>query len=282
MKAVRATLVGGLGNQMFIAAAGTALAERLGAPLELDFADFRTDSVGRKFALGVFPALAQRATGIETERALPSPIRRRLDRVRTDVFVESGFPFDPRFERISKPVRLRGYFQAHRYFEQLDVRSLFSLNAGNARLERIEAAVGPKWVAMHVRRGDYMNASTAAYHGLCSDEYFLRGLAQVRRDMDVQLPVVIFTDQPDAVSSALHSSADLVAGPDPNLHEAVDLWAMSHASGLVMSNSSFSWWSAFLGHRPGRPVVAPRPWLRALDSAAADLLLPEWVTFGAS
>lgn len=282
MKSVKATLVGGLGNQMFMAATACALADRVHAPLELDHADFQSDPAGRRFALNLFPALASRASNTESRRVLPAPLRRRLDRFRQDVFVEAGFDFDPRFDAITKPVRLRGYFQSYQYFPDVDVRSLFSLGQPNPRSAVIEAAVGPRWIGMHVRRGDYLNPSTAAYHGVCSDAYFERGLELVRSQQAEQLPVVMFTDQPDAVSERVHRLTDFVLGPDINAHESIDLWAMSQASGLVMSNSSFSWWAAFLGERADRPVVAPRPWFKALDTAAHDLLLPQWTTLSAS
>ncbi len=277
MKSVRATLMGGLGNQMFIAATALAVANRLGVPLELDHADFSADPAGRRFALNVFPALAARALNVESRSGLPAPLRRRIDRFRSDVFVESGFDFDRRFLDIKTPVRLRGYFQSYKYFSELDVRSIFALAEPNLRLASIEAAVGQRWIGMHVRRGDYLNPSTAAYHGLCSDDYFERGLELLRTQQEDRLPVVMFTDQPSAVSERLHSLTDFVLGPDDNAHESVDLWAMANASGLVMSNSSFSWWAAYLEERPGRPIVAPRPWFKALNTSASDLLLPHWI-----
>ena len=276
MKSVKATLMGGLGNQMFIAATALALADRLKAPLELDHADFRTDPAGRRFALNVFPELTARTMNVESRGGLPAPLRRRIDRFRSDVFVESGFDFDPRFLDIKAPVRLRGYFQSYKYFSELDVQSIFALGEPNPGLARIEAAVGKRWLGMHVRRGDYLNPSTAAYHGLCSDDYFERGLELLRTQQDERLPVVMFTDQPNAVSERLHNLTDFVLGPDGNAHESVDLWAMANASGLVMSNSSFSWWAAYLGERPW-PVVAPQPWFKALNTSATDLLLPHWI-----
>lgn len=279
---VRASLVGGIGNQMFIAATACALADRLHASLELDRADFQTDPAGRRFALGQFPALASRATIVESAQGFLAPLRRRMDRFRSDVFVESGFDFDPRFTEIASPVRLRGYFQSYKYFADLEVRSLFALGEPNSRLASIEAAVGPRWIGIHVRRGDYLNPTTAAYHGLCSDDYFEAGLAHIQAEQSENLPVVMFTDQPDSVSQRLHGLSHFVLGPDADAHESVDLWAMAHASGLVMSNSSFSWWAAYLGEQADRAVVAPRPWFKALDTAAADLLLPHWRSFDAS
>jgi hypothetical protein len=56
-----------------------------------------------------------------------------------------------------------------------------------------------------------------------------------------------------------------------------DLLAMSSAKGLVMSNSTFSWWAAWLGgQKQALNVIAPCPWF-AQESAAEDQLYgPNW------
>jgi len=50
---------------------------------------------------------------------------------------------------------------------------------------------------------------------------------------------------------------------------------------MIMSNSSFSWWAAWMMDRgTGGYVIAPRPWFGD-DTAASDLLLPNWITLDA-
>jgi hypothetical protein len=46
------------------------------------------------------------------------------------------------------------------------------------------------------------------------------------------------------------------------LGELATLKLMSLASGIVMSNSSFSWWAAYtMSHfDPASTVISPRPW----------------------
>ena len=283
MTNVSATLVGGMGNQMFVAAAAFALAQRLDTGVEFRTDSFRSDPNGRSFALGAFPNVLARSTLAPPRRQLPMALQRRLDAHDPRVFTERSAAFDPRFDGIASPVQLNGYFQSPRYFHDLPlpVDELFDVPGDNAVTSTIVSALGTDWFAMHVRRGDYMQSSTAAYHGLCSDEYFLHGLEALRRQSGRALPVALFTDSPEHISSRLRSVADLVVGPDPGRHESIDLVAMSHASGLVLSNSSYSWWAGYLRERPDRVVVAPRPWFRHNDSAASDLLLPHWLTLGA-
>jgi hypothetical protein len=55
---------------------------------------------------------------------------------------------------------------------------------------------------------------------------------------------------------------------------------MSDASHLIIGNSTFSWWAAFLRDRPGRTVIAPRPWIDYKRFNERDLLPPDWITLG--
>jgi hypothetical protein len=53
---------------------------------------------------------------------------------------------------------------------------------------------------------------------------------------------------------------------------------LSRVDGLVIANSSFSWWAGFIGERPGRVVIAPRPWFTQTKLDTRDLLLPDWLS----
>jgi hypothetical protein len=54
-----------------------------------------------------------------------------------------------------------------------------------------------------------------------------------------------------------------------------DLRLMSQCRHHVIANSSFSWWGAWLGQRPGQAVVAPQRWF--VDPArGADIVPARW------
>lgn len=279
MAAVRAGLIGGLGNQMFIAAAAADLANRLGTPYTLFPISGSTHHHGRASALDLYPALADHVA-VRRRRYLPLAVQRRADRCIPGVFRESGFFYDERYASIARPVRLSGYFQSPKYFSTIDAQHLFRIDAENPRLEQIRAEVGTKFRAVHIRLGDYANLNASGYHGVCSNRYFAQAL-QALGELGHDEPTVIFTNQPELVPDELRPNAQLILGPERGIHEALELDAMANASALVISNSSFSWWAAFLGEREGRPVIAPRPWLLRNDTAGSDLLLPSWLTIGA-
>ena len=147
-----------------------------------------------------------------------------------------------------------------------------------ALLSVIGQQVGSRWIAVHVRRGDYMQSAIAAYHGLLTPEYFIAGVTAVQSLLHQSLPNVIFTDDAAALPASLKAAADMVVASSSQRSAACDLVAMSHAAGIVTSNSSYSWWAAYLRDSSSRPVVCPRPWIAKGDIAGSDLLLPHWLT----
>jgi len=71
----------------------------------------------------------------------------------------------------------------------------------------------------------------------------------------------LFGDDPGWLDGALQTSiprtvVDWNAGPGG---EVLDLWLMTQCRHSVVSNSTLSWWGAWLGTDPGRQVIAPRP-----------------------
>jgi hypothetical protein len=74
--------------------------------------------------------------------------------------------------------------------------------------------------------------------------------------LDAALPVVVVSDDVPAVAAEL--------GGDPRVRmeandEIIDFMLLSHASQVIVSNSSFAWWSGWLNK--GARVIAPRWWL---------------------
>lgn len=278
-------LRGGLGNQMFIAAAAMEQCRRLGVPLLLDtsFLTMRPQHNGDISVLdhgGEMVASAPRWLRIEPSRLaglhLPAWATAR-------VFTEASFAYDARIEHIKPRTTLNGYFQSWRYFQGCadELRTRFSeVRQPSEWYERTRdelGALGP-WVGLHVRLGDYLDPVVAQRHGVVGAEYVERAV-DVVRSLGHGGEVVLFSDDPER-ARGLHPAlarAHVVVAPRES-HPIESMVLMSRASALVIANSSFSWWAGYLGHRPGRPVICPRPWFGSLRLDTRDLLLPEWIT----
>ena len=277
MKQVRVLLSGGLGNQMFIAAAGISLASRLNSKIEFDLSNF-TPQNPRKYALDLFevPGLMD----LRDHKLLKAVgLSEHFSKV--NVFTEKSFKYDESFSEIKKPKILVGYFQSWRYFESHfdSIRNIYQHESANSLLSEITERVGGEFNAVHVRLGDYLDVNNQAYHGLQSENYYLKAMDYIEEKQAKKLPWVVFSDLTQSVPQSILSRANHVIEPLKSRHEFFDMSAMSKAEALVMSNSSFSWWAGFLGYSPNQIVIGPGTWFSGKEIVQGDLFLPQWISF---
>lgn len=270
-----AYLTGGLGNQLFVYAAAWAQAVRLGCPLYVDASAYRAEEE-RRFELGDLD-LRGRLLRDESPWRLRHPARSRgwksIKSTKLSVFHEEAFGFDNRINNVGVGTTLVGYYQSPRYFHgiEADLRATLQAIRPSAMLWPAQGSLH-----IHVRRGDYMNPKTMAFHGVASPDYFARAMAlQVK--LGASMRPRVFTDSLELVEGELSQLGSLEFYQDlPTSTPLQSLLTMSHASRFILSNSSFSWWAAWLSDIT-EVVIAPRPWLASGESAS-DLLLPNWLT----
>ena len=293
---VAARMLGGLGNQLFQYAAGRALAKRLGAELILDC----TPRPGptRQFVLDRYPIDAEVVRDAPGKlhlryfrlpgglgRQLTDAFHRRVPTTygigghRFRIFGETReWSYDPHFETLTGSIYLTGYWQSYRYFEnaadliRAEIRPAAAPSIANRTwLARIEAVNS---VCLHVRRGDYLHSVSEAPM-ICARSYYDAALQHVRRV--VQEPqIFVFSDDiawcRDAFASTDVAFVD-VNGPNDAID---DLRLMAACRHHIISNSSLSWWGAWLAQHQGQVVVAPCPWVPGAP-AHLDLLPTHWI-----
>lgn len=284
-------LMGGLGNQMFQYAAGRRLACLHGVHLKLDLSSLGNEEPGitpRSYALAPFSINADPATDEEIAR-LYQPVAGRRGRFfnwinpryRKTYIRSRNFPFDPAILRLPDNVSLDGYWQSEKYFEDIAalIRSDFTVRAEPEGLNREIASLvgGDNAASIHVRRGDYVtDAKTAAKHGTCTNNYFMRAVELVAARVD-RPHFFVFSDDPAWVGDHFRIPYPMTVvdhnGPD-QAHE--DLRLMSQCRNLIIANSSFSWWAAWLNPRPDKTVIAPARWFADSSIDTSDLIPGTW------
>ncbi len=291
-------LKGGLGNQLFQYAIGRSISVRLGVPLTLDLAWFEEVKAAggvvttiRKYALEPYGLAV--STSCETRQAgkfervaakLSTIVGRYIPAhlLVAGVYHERSFSFDAKVFSLSAPIGLDGYWQSHRYFDEIaDLLRLdigVPQNVSAASLEFADLIKSTDAIAVHIRRGDYVsNQNASATHGICSAEYYQEGLVQVARGLN-NPHCFIFSDEPDWVKNNLNFAMPNTVVDINSLdlaHE--DLWLMSLCHRFVIANSSLSWWAAWLSISPRKIVVAPRKWFADETKDTSDLIPVDWV-----
>ena len=108
-------------------------------------------------------------------------------------------------------------------------------------------------IVVHLRLGDYL--SLGKIYGNPSPGFFDRAISLLAHK---ESPIWIFTQSKKDIDSKLLRHFKYYKIIDETLvsEPAENLVLMSMGAGLICSNSTFSWWAAFLQSR-GEKVVAP-------------------------
>jgi len=304
-KPMAVRLMGGLGNQLFQYAAGSAIARARGARLLLDLAHFGTPGDERRYELASFaidadlmpwPTRIHHGARLVTARPSRAELRRLLARApltalrrlaspaswrRFRLVAEAGFDFDAAPLAAEPGAYLFGYWQSERYFQPIapalrdTFRAPLAVDARNrAWLGRIKDAAGA--VCVHVRRGDYLRPQTAAVHGLCSLAYYRRAMQQIRARVP-DAAFFLFSDDREWARESLTGPDTAIVDANAPEDAPQELMLMAACRHHVIANSSLSWWGAWLAQAPGQIVIAPSPWF-AHGKPTPDLLPAGWVT----
>lgn len=290
-KQVIARIEGGLGNQLFQYAAARSLADRLGSELVLDLRGLDQNG-DRPFQLDLYRIRASVATP-ELLESLPDWRSSRLGRFKANlsqlapfvfsfpVFWPDSFAFDARFERISRPAYLIGYWQTEKYFAWNRTRLLQDIQLAvplSTDVPLLDLICNTHSVALHIRRGDYVhNAAAAQFHGLCDMDYYHAAIAALKARFP-EIRVFVFSDEPSWARANLRLDVPTYyADGNPVNMGYVDMELMSLCRHHVIANSSFSWWGAWRCKSPGQTVYAPSRWFADSSTDTTDVVPSHWI-----
>jgi hypothetical protein len=296
-------LQGGLGNQLFQYALGRCVTLRLGTSLKLD-----TSSLGknlgkyqtvRHYSLDRFNIVADIATENDLRRfrifsasgdtsyskALRKIVRYALDikpiGMRSYVR-EPSFRFCQDILSVKDGSYLDGYWQSEKYFGEIRdvlIKEITLKNGPSRVSDELRNEIRTvESVALHIRRGDAVdNPRGHAYHGYCPNEYYERGMGEIAKAKGKDVVIFVFSDDVEWVKSNLNIPypARFVSSKETTDYE--ELVLMSECKNQIISNSTFSWWGAWLNNNPNKIVVAPKRFLRDAKIDTSDLLPQEWI-----
>lgn len=272
-------LQGGLGNQLFIYFAARFIEENYQKKIVfISHIPNRLHEIGIKstYPNYVFPKIAL---------SVLSKIFRKLSLIK----ISSGyfhFCLNVGYENLDYKIKnlkfLSGYFQSAKYIENSsfskndlkDIKFFFSKHS----IEGLNYIVKDS-IAVHIRRGDYL-LEVNKYFGLLSHEYYSEAIASILslRKFD---RIYLFSDSPisHTIKSKLKiifSKLDVVDAHEHNINDVSTLAILSQFEGHVISNSTFSWWGAYLANN-NKIVAAPNVWFK--HHLEPNLIYPEnWIT----
>jgi hypothetical protein len=187
-----------------------------------------------------------------------------------------NYPFH--FEDITLPISdiiIDGFFQSEKYFKnhEKEILELFLPD------EKIKTYIETKYsnlfsertTSIHVRRGDYIRNSS--YHFVQDINYFNDAISIVDSNTDKYL---IFSDDIEWCKENFKGDKFIFI---ENEKDYIEIYLMSMCSNNITSNSSFSWWGAWLNQNQNKVVIGPKNWFGpSLQSLKTDDIIPNnWI-----
>ena len=195
-------------------------------------------------------------------------------------FKDKEFYIDSIFRKLSftyevppSDITPAGYYQSLNYFKdfETEIRELYTPD------DIFYKDVLPLYnhidfndtCCVAVRRGDYLHLSD--YHPVVSEQYLRKCM-----ELSKMKNFLFFSDDNEWCKKTF--KGDNIYYCDDIPHVVRTMWLMSHCKEHIISNSSYSWWGAFLSKTPKGTVYAPSTWYgpRANKSTWAEIYVPHW------
>lgn len=188
------------------------------------------------------------------------------------------FPWVKKNEMISN-IQI-GYFQEIPDLSENQLTKLRRIKLSrysNIVSELCSFAKEQKPVIVHMRIGDYEGNEDL---GVLPMDYYEQALNHLSEHVPnfEKTPIWLFSDSPEKAidkfpSKYMHQMILIRKG---DMTSAETLEVMRLGKNFVISNSTFSWWAAFLSDASDKLVVFPNPWFRKIPYS--EKLIPkEWV-----
>lgn len=276
-------VMGGLGNQLFQYALYRQFQEN-GKEAYLDISwYYENKGADRKYQLDLFNtkilkcSRRQKYQLANNDQNIFGILYHRIFGNKKSHIVDSvSGEFNPSILKLEKGY-LDGYWQREEYFKNvaalLHKELVLKIALPNECSKMLRIIEKTNSVAIHVRRGDYLKIQDLC--GICTEEYYNDSMEYMKHHI-YNVHFFVFSDDLDWCKCFFGNKLN-VTFVDMNNENAgyFDLVLMSKCKNMIMANSSFSWWAAWLNEADKKIIISPKRWSNA--SIGADILCNEWI-----
>lgn len=266
-------ITGGLGNQMFQYAAAKALSLDKKLNLKIDKSSFQEYKL-HAYGLHHFNV---KPKFYSADSIWKKKFKRFFKK--TFFYKESTFDYNKELFNINADeIFLEGYFQSEKYFinYENEIRNDFLIKSPlkQQTIDTVTYMQSVNAVSIHFRRVDYIGN---AVHETDKTEFYKEALKLI--ESKVKNPVYfLFSDDMPWVKENFTTNFETHYIDFNNAETNYeDLKLMSSCKHNIVTNSSFSWWGAWLNSNPGKIVVAPKLWFNDEKLDAKDIIPESWI-----
>ena len=270
----------GLANRMFHYALYKAI-EAKGIDVYFDEKSYLPEwNFEQTTLIDVFPRVRYRECQYFKRVAKKDVFSRIIRKLSWKYYINYSFKYDINlWDKLEGDKCLMGIWQSEKDFHDIknDIREDFCfLQFEQERNREAECIMNSQnSVAIHIRKGvDYLR--NPIFSGICPIEYYHEAIKYVREHVDNPI-FYVFTDNKEWVLNNLTDLNYTLCDWNPTSGKMnyLDMQLMSCAKHNIISNSSYSWWAAWLNKNPDKIVVAPQKWSNR--GGGSDIIPDSWI-----
>lgn len=267
-------MAGGFGNQLFCYSFGYALAREKKAKLLID-TSMQDNGVARKLELLNLQVKYDKRVSYKYSKSAISrvainKIRRRFSIGFCTTLYEELSPtvYEPNVCKVSRNTYFKGNWQCEKYFtkyrEELLQMFVPCIERSDSVKTLIEEMQVCNSVAVHVRRGDYVQIGCQL-----EGQYYENAIDLLQKMFSESKTVLyVFSDDVEyckkyfgdlQAKDIIQSKEVEIKYPEYESDNTTldDLILMSNCKHMIMANSSYSWWAAWLNKNREKRIICP-------------------------
>lgn len=168
-----------------------------------------------------------------------------------------------------------GYYQDLKYQEEIELPSFkYSICVDEANIKILNEISKKSSICVHVRRGDYhKNATTRKIYGdICTLDYYQKAITKAKEEIE-NPNFFFFSDDMDYVRESFDLENSIIVDINKSEKSFFDMYLMAHAGNMILANSTFSCWAAYLNKNVNHVYCPPR-WVNI--EPIPNIIKPEW------
>jgi hypothetical protein len=276
-------VLGGLGNQLFQYALYFKLTKE-NTNVCLDLSDFRDYDKHNGYELekvfGLHCHQCEKTTN--SKYNIISKIIFRLEKfiftkfdVQVNILGNTYYEFrnvykNEKLFKKHKPIYLKGYWQRESYLKDIRSELQHSLRFKNTHLAKdLESEVKcDTSILIHVRGGDYRDLGWEL-----NREYYLKSLSAFNHIKNPSYYII--TNDIEYLNNLSLPIKYTIIDSFHGEESYLNMYLFSKAKNIILANSTFSWWGAYLNSSPNK-IVKPKNWIPGKHSY--EIYSPEnWI-----
>ncbi len=199
-----------------------------------------------------------------------------------NVYEERQAHFDKNFFKATSPVFLKGYWMSYKYFEKYSeiIKKDFTIRPELvAHLSALQQEMQTREsIGVHVRCTDRKTPENLKLYGEIPATYFEKAIAYIQKKKKKEVHLYVFSDDEVMAKKYIpqHLPATFISNKitkDP----IEDFYLMTQCKNLVMTNSTFSWWAAYLTKSAEPLIITPARWYNEAHYNYQDIYCPSWI-----